>query len=396
MGFLDKNTLEGLGNSAVSSLTGGLASGAVGSLFSGISAKRTYKYQKKLLQDQYNLNEQAAQNQDVRTRNLMLDQGTIQKQSNRDAGMNVAFNGNAAQVSGVTAASQSPASVPSVNDFSSLGSTAASAASSASSLPLQFKQEQVADEQHHLIKSQADNQDIKNLYEASRQFAELRSLFDKHQIDQKTFDTLNEQFQRLVQTHGDFIEQTQQATKQAQLQSDIIEFQKQQEQLKVDYQNIVNDMSREQLKQLQFITEHQLERFNLEKNEILSRTNLNNKNADLAVKQALLVKAQAFGQRIQNQLEEAKIPYASEIAYNTTQLLINDVNLRHTQDALTQVQHDKVLQDYQTDKYEKGYDAYAPAFISRDKALKYGKVRGFFRDFGNVVSDVIPIKHIFH
>lgn len=396
MGFLDNNTLQGLGNSAVSSLTNGIVSGSVGSLFSGINAKRTYKYQKKLLQDQYNLNEQAAQNQDARTRDLMLDQGTIQKQSNRDAGMNVAFNGNAAQVSGVTAATQSPASVPSVSDFSSIGSNAASAAAAGASLPLQFKQEQVVDEQHHLIKSQADNQDIKNLYEASRQFGEIRSLFDKHQIDQKTFDMLNEQYQRLVQTHGDFIEQTQQATKQAQLQSDIMEFQKQQEKLKVDYQNIVNDMSREQLKQLQFITEHQLERFNLEKNEILSRTNLNNKNADLAVQQALLVKAQALGQRIQNQLEEAKIPYASEIAYNTTQLLINDVNLRHAQGALTQAQHDKVLQNIQTDKYEKGYDPYGPSFISHDKANQYGKVRGFFRDFGNIVSDVIPIKHIFH
>ena len=396
MGFLDKNTLEGLGNSSVASLTNGLVSGTVGSLFSGINAKRTYKYQKRLLQDQFNLNEQAAQNQDVRTRNLMLDQGTIQKQSNRDAGMNVAFNGDSAKVAGVTAATQSPASVPSVSDFSSIGSNAASAASAGSSLPLQFKQEQLADEQHHLVKSQADNQDIKNLYEASRQLSELRSLLDKHQIDQKTFDTLNEQYERLVQSHSDFIEQTHQATKQSELQTDIMEYQKQQEQLKVAYQKIVNDMSSEQLKQLQFITEHQLERFNLEKNEILSRTNLNNKNAALAVQQALLVKAQTFGQQIQNQLEQAKIPYASEIAYNSTQLLINEVHLRQTQDALTQVQHDKVLQDYQTDRYEKGYDAYGPSFIPSDKAQKYGKFRGAFRDFGNVLGDVLPFKHIFN
>ena len=125
-------TLSGAGISAGASLLGG----AVNNLLAGNSARKQYKYQKKLneqqFQHQQELNavqqeyaQQNAHNDYMRQRELTQDQYSLIQQGKKDAGINVAFdsgsqavantNGTAAPSPGSASAGSAPSiSVPDI------------------------------------------------------------------------------------------------------------------------------------------------------------------------------------------------------------------------------------------------------------------------------------------
>ena len=187
MGFLD-----GLGGLA-SSLGFNIAGQAL-----------DYNYNKKLMKYQAQLNEEAAQNNDKRTRSLMRDIDTITKQSMRNAGINTAMNGGQSSVGAVSAPEASGVSGASVSGLSGLGTSAVNAFNQFQAIDRENKvkdsvvkaNESSADSNAanaHKAESDAQNQDIKNVFEIQHQMDEVRKDLDEHKISQSEYDTKMEE-----------------------------------------------------------------------------------------------------------------------------------------------------------------------------------------------------------
>lgn len=108
------------------------------------------------------------------------------------------------------------------------------------------------------------------------------------------------------------------------------------------YQNeaiqIANNLSREQLKHAQFITEHQLERYNLEIKESLSRIDLNKASASAAYSQAALNASQKLYTETLQKLEAAKVPHAQKLAKAIYDAASADADIKRNQARITESQ----------------------------------------------------------
>lgn len=132
-------------------------------------------------------------------------------------------------------------------------------------------------------------------------------------------------------TEQDTIKQTQEAAKQAEIETRIKALQEDNQKIQNDIAHIVKQCNDEQLKQMKFITEHQLEKFNKEMDEIASRIKANNASAAASFAAAAASRAQALYTSIQSQLEKAKIPYAGPLAKATFDAANNSVKLASEQ-----------------------------------------------------------------
>lgn len=101
---------------------------------------------------------------------------------------------------------------------------------------------------------------------------------------------------------------------------------------------IANDLSREQLKQAQFITEHQLERYNLEIKEAMSRIDLNKASASAAYSSAALNASQKLYTDTLQQLEAAKVPHAQKLAKAIYDAASADADIKRNQARITESQ----------------------------------------------------------
>lgn len=101
---------------------------------------------------------------------------------------------------------------------------------------------------------------------------------------------------------------------------------------------IANDLSREQLKQAEFITQHQLERYNIEIKEALSRIDLNKASASAAYSSAALNASQKLYTDTLQQLEAAKVPHAQKLAKAIYDAASADADIKRNQARITESQ----------------------------------------------------------
>lgn len=301
-----------------------------------------YNYNKKLMKYQAQLNEEAAQNNDARTRSLMRDTDTITKQSMRNAGINTALNGGQSQVGAVSAPEASGVSGASVSGLSGLGTSAVNAFNQFQAIDRENKvkdsvvkaNESSADSNAanaHKAESDAQNQDIKNVFEIQHQMDEVRRALDEHKISQSEYDTKMEELQRLLDTHDSYVTSQKEAANQSEIETRIKTLQEENQKIQNDIANIVKQCNEEQRKQMVFITEHQGERFAKEMAEIASRIKANNASAAASYASAAASRAQALYTEVLTKLEKAKVPYASQIAAATRDAAVNSAKLAYEQ-----------------------------------------------------------------
>lgn len=325
MGFLD-----GLGGLA-SSLGFNIAGQAL-----------DYNYNKKLMKYQAQLNEEAAQNNDKRTRSLMRDTDTITKQSMRNAGINTAMNGGQSSVGAVSAPEASGVSGASVSGLSGLGTSAVNAFNQFQAIDRENKvkdsvvkaNESSADSNAanaHKAESDAQNQDIKNVFEIQHQMDEVRKALDEHKISQSEYDTKMEELQRLLDTHDSYVTTQKEAANQSEIETRIKTLQEDNQKIQNDIANIVKQCNEEQRKQLVFITEHQLEKYLKDIEEQNSRIKANNASAAASFASAAASRAQALYTGVLTQLEKAKIPFAGPLAKATFDAANNATKLSREQ-----------------------------------------------------------------
>lgn len=324
--------------SFIDGLLGGSVSGLLGLGGQAID----YNLNKKLMMYQAQLNEEAAQKNDARTRSLMSDTDTITKQSMRNAGINTAMNGGQSQVGAVSAPEASGVSGASVSGLSGLGSSVVNAFAQFQGLE---RENQVKDSvvkanesnadanaaNAHKAESDAQNQDIKNTFEIQHQMDQVRKDLDEHKISQSEYDTKMEELQRMLDTHESFVTQNQESAKQSEIDTRIKSLQEENQKIQNDISNIVKECNEEQRKQLVFITSHQLEKYLKDMEEQNSRIKANNVSAAASFASAAASRAQAMYTELQTKLERAKVPYASQIAKATRDAAVNSANLAHEQ-----------------------------------------------------------------
>lgn len=324
--------------SFIDGLLGGSVSGLLGLGGQAID----YNLNKKLMKYQAQLNEEAAQKNDARTRSLMSDTDTITKQSMRNAGINTAMNGGQSQVGAVSAPEASGVSGASVSGLSGLGSSVVNAFAQFQGLE---RENQVKDSvvkanesnadanaaNAHKAESDAQNQDIKNTFEIQHQMDEVRKDLDEHKISQSEYDTKMEELQRMLDTHESFVTQNQESAKQSEIDTRIKTLQEENQKIQNDIATILKECNEEQRKQLVFITEHQLEKYLKDMDEQNSRIKANNASAAASFASAAASRAQAMYTELQTKLERAKVPYASQIAKATRDAAVNSANLAHEQ-----------------------------------------------------------------
>lgn len=320
----------------------GLLGGSVSGLLGLGGQSIDYNLNKKLMKYQAQLNEEAAQKNDARTRSLMSDTDTITKQSMRNAGINTAINGGQSQVGAVRAPEASGVSGASVSGLSGLGSSVVNAFAQFQGLERenQLKDSVVkANESNadanaanaHKAESDAQNQDIKNTFEIQHQMDEVRKDLDEHKISQSEYDTKMEELQRMLDTHESFVTQNQEAAKQSEIDTRIKSLQEDNQKIQNDIANIVKQCNEEQRKQLVFITQHQLEKYLKDMEEQNSRIKANNASSAASFASAAASRAQAMYTELQTNLERAKIPYASQVAKAAKDAAVNSANLAHEQ-----------------------------------------------------------------
>lgn len=320
----------------------GLLGGSVSGLLGLGGQALDYNLNKKLMKYQAQLNEEAAQKNDARTRSLMSDTDTITKQSMRNAGINTAMNGGQSQVGAVSAPEASGVSGASVSGLSGLGSSVVNAFAQFQGLE---RENQVKDSvvkanessadsnaaNAHKAESDAQNQDIKNVFEIQHQMDEVRKALDEHKISQSEYDTKMEELQRLLDTHDSYVTSQKEAANQSEIETRIKTLQEDNQKIQNDIANIVKQCNEEQRKQLVFITQHQLEKYLKDMEEQNSRIKANNASAIASLASAAASRAQSLYNGVLTQLENAKVPYAKQIAAATRDAAVNSAKLAHEQ-----------------------------------------------------------------
>lgn len=320
----------------------GLLGGSVSGLLGLGGQSLDYNYNKKLMKYQAQLNEEAAQKNDARTRSLMSDTDTITKQAMRNAGINTAMNGGQSQVGAVTAPEASGVSGASVSGLSGLGSSVVNAFAQFQGLE---RENQVKDSviksnesnadanaaNAHKAESDAQNQDIKNTFEIQHQMDQVRKDLDEHKISQSEYDTKMEELQRLLDTHESFVTQNQETAKQSEIDTRIKSLHEENQKIQNDIANILKECNEEQRKQLVFVTEHQLEKYLKDMEEQNSRIKANKASAAASFASAAASRAQSLYTGVLTSLEKAKVPYAKQIAAATRDAAVNSANLAHEQ-----------------------------------------------------------------
>lgn len=355
----------------------GLLGGSVSGLLGLGGQSIDYNLNKKLMKYQAKLNEEAAQKNDARTRSLMSDTDTLTKQSMRNAGINTAMNGGQSQVGAVSAPEASGVSGASVSGLSGLGSSVVNAFAQFQGLERenQVKDSVVKanessadanDANAHKAESDAQNQDIKNVFEIQHQMDQVRKDLDEHKISQSEYDTKMEELQRLLDTHDSYVTTQKEAANQSEIETRIKTLQENNQKIQNDIANIVKQCNEEQRKQLVFITEHQLEKYLKDMEEQNSRIKANNASAAASFASAAASRAQALYTGVLTQLEKAKIPFAGPLAKATFDAANNAAKLSREQVRTQKITNEGAVK-------ERGFNEHGEV---TNYALYYSKTAG--------------------
>lgn len=333
MGFFS-GLLGGIANIG-SAITGiGAIKDGVSSLFGGDTSET--QQAKKLAQQQFQMqqalnqqqNEFAKQNSLLdyqRQRELTRDTASLQQEGKIQAGVNPATSDGSV----AAAASVNPTAAPSAGSAPTIDVASLTNAST-----------QRAQMFNALLSNTADIERVKEDTRGKRIQNDLDELAFDDKLDKLHNDKVisDEEYEKRKrenrignQTEHDTIKQTQEATKQAEIETRIKALQEDNQKIQNDIANIVKQCNDEQLKQMKFITEHQLDKYNKEMAEIASRIKANNASAAASFAAAAASRSQALYTSILSQLEKAKIPYAGPLAKATFDAANNSVKLASEQ-----------------------------------------------------------------
>lgn len=253
---------------------------------------------------------------------LTRDSALLEAQGKRNAGLSLAGDGSTQIASTPDISSPSLPSAPMADDSTS-DFQGMSFLKDVSSLLSQIDVNQSAARKNN---AEAQTSEIDNLSENDRRVAELKKMREDGNVSRAEYHRRMNQLHIEQETSEDKIEQEHQATLIAQYQAKINAIKVDEEDLQKQMLGITKQMNEEQLKQLQFVTEHQQERFNAEMSEIASRVDLNSKQGEAALASAASAYADKAYKDTLNKLEKAKVPYAQEIASATAKTIKNNCN----------------------------------------------------------------------
>lgn len=273
---------------------------------------------------------------------LTRDSALLEAQGKRNAGLSLAGDGSTSIASIPDISSPSLPSPPLADDSTS-EIQGLNFLKDVSSLLSQFDVNKSTSRKNN---AEATTAEIDNQTEVDKRLAELEKLRADGDISRAEYHRRKNQLYLEQSTVDDKIEQEHQATLTAQYQAKINAIKVDEEDLQKQMMGITKQMNEEQLKQLQFVTQHQQERFDKEMQEIASRIDLNSKQGEAALASAASAYADKAYKETLNTLEKAKVPFAHEIASATAKTIKNNCNT-----AYWQAKSEKL--NYVTDKQTK-------------------------------------------
>lgn len=288
-------------------------------------ANQQFQMQQALNQQQ---NEYAKENALLdykRQRELTRDTASLQQEGKIQAGINPA---------------SSDGTVPSAASVNPVAAPSSGTAPSIDVASLTNANTQRADYFNALLSRTADyantiqdtrGKKIKNDLEELAFDDMLEKMHNEKKISDEEYEKRKRENRIGRETEQDTIKQAHEDAAQAEVETRIKTLQEENQKIQNDIANIVKQCNAEQLKQMQFITEHQLEKFNKEMEEISSRIKANNASAVASLAAAAASRAQALMTSLQTKLEQAKLPYAGPLAKATFDAANNSVKLAREQ-----------------------------------------------------------------
>ncbi len=275
-------------------------------------------------------NQQDLQNQMFLTRSA----AELEAAGKRSAGLSTAGDFNGESVSSPTISSPSLPSAPMADDSPSLLDSLGFMRD-VSSLMSTIK---LNDSSARKNDSESDLNEIDQLTRYDENLARLDSLLQSNKISRVEYKRRKNDLLFERKSLQDRLTKEHEEAEQSKIETSIKDKQNEYAAHQNEAIQIANNLSREQLKQAQFITEHQLERYNLEIKEAMSRIDLNKASASAAYSSAALNASQKLYTDTLQQLEAAKVPHAQKLAKALYDAASADADIKRNQARITESQ----------------------------------------------------------
>lgn len=275
-------------------------------------------------------NQQDLQNQMFMTRSA----AELEAAGKRSAGLSTAGDFNGESVSSPTISSPSLPSAPMADDSPSLIDSLGFMRD-VSSLMSTIK---LNDSSARKNDSESDLNEIDQLTRYDENLARLDGLLQSNKISRVEYKRRKNDLLFERKSLQDRLTKEHEEAEQSKLETSIKDKQNEFAAHQNEAIQIANDLSREQLKQAQFITQHQLERYNLEIKEAMSRIDLNKASASAAYSSAALNASQKLYTDTLQQLEAAKVPHAQKLAKAIYDAASADADIKRNQARITESQ----------------------------------------------------------
>lgn len=275
-------------------------------------------------------NQQDLQNQMFMTRSA----AELEAAGKRSAGLSTAGDFNGESVSSPTISSPSLPSAPMADDSPSLIDSLGFMRD-VSSLMSTIK---LNDSSARKNDSESDLNEIDQLSRYDENLARLDGLLQSNKISRVEYKRRKNDLLFERKSLQDRLTKEHEEAEQSKIETSIKDKQNEFAAHQNEAIQIANDLSREQLKQAKFITEHQLERYNLEIKEAMSRIDLNKASASAAYSSAALNASQKLYTDTLTQLEAAKVPHAQKLAKALYDAASADADIKRNQARITESQ----------------------------------------------------------
>ena len=275
-------------------------------------------------------NQQDLQNQLFMTRSA----AELEAAGKRSAGLSTAGDFNGESVSSPTISSPSLPSAPMADDSPSLLDSLGFMRD-VSSLMSTIK---LNDSSARKNDSESDLNEIDQLSRYDENLARLDGLLQSNKISRVEYKRRKNDLLFERKSLQDRLTKEHEEAEQSKIETSIKDKQNEFAAHQNEAIQIANNLSREQLKQAEFITQHQLERYNLEIKEAMSRIDLNKASASAAYSSAALNASQKLYTDTLQQLEAAKVPHAQKLAKAIYDAASADADIKRYQARITESQ----------------------------------------------------------
>lgn len=275
-------------------------------------------------------NQQDLQNQLFMTRSA----AELEAAGKRNAGLSTAGDFNGESVSSPTISSPSLPSAPMADDAPSLIDSLGFMRD-VSSLMSTIK---LNDSSARKNDSESDLNEVDQLTRYDENLARLDGLLQSNKISRVEYKRRKNDLLFERKSLQDRLTKEHEEAEQSKIETSIKDKQNEFAAHQNEAIQIANNLSREQLKQAEFITQHQLERYNIEIKEALSRIDLNKASASAAYSSAALNASQKLYTDTLQQLEAAKVPHAQKLAKAIYDAASADADIKRNQARITESQ----------------------------------------------------------